>query len=227
MTPSLSCDILEEFDRGSNQKMWKGSQRLIAITGGIASGKSSIAQYVSQVKQLPVLEADDFSHDAIQFKEPAYQKIIDRYGNEVLEQSKAKDRQIDRAALGAIIFSRKKERVWLENLIHPIVKERFLQEIKELAKSPTIILIIPLLFEADFTDLCNEIWLVDCSIENQYKRLMKRNQCSKKEAKMRIESQIDIRIKRNLADTIINNYGNTYLKPFKNPFSYMNKLIHS
>ena len=82
---------------------------------------------------------------------------------------------IDRAQLGRIIFNNAQERLWLENLIHPIITEKLIEGIDRNANKAILILAIPLLFEANLTHLSNENWLVYCKYEQQIKRLIKRN----------------------------------------------------
>ncbi len=107
--------------------------------------------------------------------------------------------------LGDIIFSNKIEKIWLENLLHPIILERLDNELSKAKDLPLIALIIPLLFEADLTYLCSESWLIYCDPEQQYERLMYRDKLNTSQAKCRIESQLSIIYKKELADKIIDN----------------------
>ena len=185
---------------------WNGNQRRIGITGGIASGKSSIAKYLETSKNIPILDADLFAREALTQNTQITLEVLDRYGEQINKQTDCKQ-EINRLALGEIIFSDKKEKLWLESLIHPFVRKRFDEELSKLRSSPKLALVIPLLFEANLHDICSEIWLVYCTIDQQYERLKLRNNFNDKQAKLRIESQLSIDHKRQLSDIIIDNSG--------------------
>ncbi len=185
---------------------WNGSQRRIGITGGIASGKSSIARYLERSKNIPILDADVFAREALTQNSQISLEVIERYGEQITKQKECQE-GISRLALGEIIFSDKKEKLWLESLIHPFVRKRLNEELTKLKNSPKLALVIPLLFEANLHDICSEIWLVSCRIEQQYERLKLRNGFNYKESKLRIESQLSIDHKRKLSDRIIDNSG--------------------
>jgi dephospho-CoA kinase len=115
--------------------------------------------------------------------------------------------RVDRAALGRIVFADAGERAWLEELVHPIVRERFSQDLQRLAREPVVVLMIPLLFEAGLEGLCSEIWLVDCDEEQQRQRLMARDDGSEAEASARIAAQWPLARKRERADRVLDNRG--------------------
>jgi dephospho-CoA kinase len=125
------------------------------------------------------------------------------------EKVDAASRQIDRQALGQIVFNDAAERLWLEQLIHPIVKVRLEQEIELHSKSSALALVIPLLFETGLDKLCTEVWVVSCSKQQQQERLMTRNGLSAIAAARRIEAQWPLERKRLLADHVIDNSGST------------------
>ena len=130
--------------------------------------------------------------------------IRDRYGAGVQAEGGA---AVDRAALGRIVFQDPAERQWLEQLIHPIVRERFNQELSLHDKTPAVVLMIPLLFEAGLESLCSEIWLVDCDESQQLARLITRYGLSPEAAQARIAAQWPLSRKRGLADHVIANRG--------------------
>jgi dephospho-CoA kinase len=129
---------------------------------------------------------------------------MQRYGSTVRAGG---SEAIDRAALGRIVFHDPAERRWLEQLIHPIVRERFDQELSLHAKTPAVVLMIPLLFEAGLESLCSEIWLVDCDESQQLERLIARDSLSPDAAQARIAAQWPLSRKRGLADHVISNRG--------------------
>jgi dephospho-CoA kinase len=106
--------------------------------------------------------------------------------------------------LGEVVFSSPGEREWLEQQIHPYVRDRFQSELNTLAAS-TVVLVVPLLFEAGMTDLVTEIWVVSCSPEQQLRRLMERNQLCLEQAQARINSQMPVQEKVARADLVLDN----------------------
>ena len=177
------------------------SQRRIGLTGGIASGKSSVGRWLAQ-QGLPVLDADQFAQEALAPGHPATNSVMQRYGSTVRAEA---TEAIDRAALGRIVFHDPAERRWLEQLIHPIVRERFDQALSLHADTPAVVLMIPLLFEAGLESLCSEIWLVDCDESQQLQRLITRDGLSPEAAQARIAAQWPLSRKRGLADHVLAN----------------------
>lgn len=175
-------------------------KRLIGLTGGIATGKSKVSNYLATVYNLPILDADIYARDAVAIGSPILNAIAQRYSRDIL----LPDGSLNRQKLGEIIFSNTTERQWLEQQIHPYVRDRFLQEIKKLQQQ-TIVLVIPLLFEAGITDLVTEIWVVYCSEQQQLERLMRRNQLTLEQAQARINSQMPIAEKCDRADVVLDN----------------------
>ncbi len=198
---------------------WRGSQRRIGITGGIATGKSAAAKYLKEVKKLLILDADVFAKEAISAKKDTIKKIINRFGKEILTGEFINQR-LNRKKLAKIIFDNEGERIWLEQLIHPIVNARFKQELEKYKDRESLVLVIPLLFEANLTDICSEIWLINCDSEIQIQRLMRRDMLTRAEAQKRIRTQWPLNKKKALSDKIIdNNYT------LKNLFENIEKLL--
>ena len=192
---------------------WPGSQRRIGLTGGIATGKSSVGHWLAAVAGLPVLDADHYAREALAAGSPGAQAVLERYGAAVLTNPGAAPGAgegsgvLDRSALGRIVFHDPAERLWLEQLVHPQVRARFDQELAALAGAPVLVLMVPLLFEAGLTGLCSEVWLVDCDEDQQLQRLIARDHCSEAEARARIAAQWPLARKRPLADALISNRG--------------------
>ncbi|MFM8259403.1 MAG: dephospho-CoA kinase [Vulcanococcus sp.] len=188
-----------------NRPRWSGAQRRIGLTGGIATGKSSVGRLLA-AQGVPVLDADGFARDALAPGSAGTRAVLERYGPAVREQAAGVD-ALDRAALGRIVFADPAERQWLEQLVHPLVRERFNRELVELAAAPLVVLMIPLLFEAGLEALCSEVWLVDCDEQQQLERLMGRDGLSEADARARIAAQWPLPRKRELADRRIDNRG--------------------
>ena len=179
------------------------AQRRIGLTGGIATGKSSAARLLEQRHGLPVLDADLYARQALEPGQPATEAVLERFGPGVVSSGGV----VDRRALGAIVFNNQDERRWLEQLVHPIVRQRFDQELVQLDTNPAVVLMIPLLFESGLEALCSETWLVDCDESQQLQRLMARDQLNEAEAQARMDAQWPLARKRPLADVLISNRG--------------------
>ena len=204
---------------------WSGRQRRIGLTGGIATGKSAVGRLLEERHGLPVLDADRFAREALAPGSPGARAVLERYGNQLrpgTEGSAAGEEtggntvsghnsdagvMIDRVALGRIVFAHPLERRWLEELVHPLVRQRFLAELQRLAEVPMLVLMVPLLFEAGLEALCSEVWLVDCNENQQLERLIGRDRLSEAEARARIEAQWPLARKRTLVDRCIDNSG--------------------
>lgn len=174
------------------------TQRIIGLTGGISTGKSTVANYLASSYDYPILDADIYARDALT---PKLMGILhDRYGSKILMG----DRTLDRAKLGEIVFNNLEERTWLESQIHPYVRARLKLE-AELHSPMPLVMVVPLLFEAGMQDLVTETWVVTCSQELEIERLMHRDRLDIDAAKLRIASQMSIYEKMAIADFRIDN----------------------
>ena len=183
-------------------------QRRIGLTGGIASGKSSVARLLQHNHGLPLLDADVEARQALAPGSPAARAVVDRFGPAVLATgTEPRDVVLNRAALGQIVFHDARQRTWLEQLVHPIVRARFAQQLQALATAPVVVLVVPLLFETGLQGQCSEVWLVDCDELQQLERLMARDGLSAGEAQARIAAQWPLARKRPLAQVLIDNRG--------------------
>ena len=133
-------------------------QRRIGLTGGIASGKSTITDYIRTNKKILILDADNFSRELIKPNTFGYEKILDHFGNQIIDEYSS-EKAINRKILRTIIFNDENNREWIQNLLHPLIKEKMIEECNKYKKNDIILLVIPLLFEAKFEDICSEIWL--------------------------------------------------------------------
>ena len=184
---------------------WKGKQRRIGITGGIASGKTLIGNFLFKAKQWPILDADLYAHEALKPESQISKKVLLRYGDQIVQKSTKNNQIINRRALAKIIFQNNIEKNWLEEIIHPFVNKRIKEDLEKFKSDAVIILIIPLLFEGNYTNICSEILYIDCSKEKQLERIQKRNNLSINEAIQRINAQLGSSLKKQFADFIITN----------------------
>ena len=191
--------MLDGFAKGVRPKLL-----VIGLTGGIATGKSTVA---GRLKELgaPVIDADRLAREVVEPGQPALAEIAKAFGNEVLQP----DGSLDRARLGAIIFSDAAKRRRLEEIVHPPIRQRMEACIDALRKegaSPVVICDIPLLFESkESMRFVDKVAVVYATKEQQLARLMQRNGLSLEEAKARIEAQIPIEQKVERADYVIDN----------------------
>jgi dephospho-CoA kinase len=176
------------------------SKRRIGLTGGIGMGKTTISDYLA-TRQIPVLDADIYAREAVEPNRVVFNEIVDRYGANII----LPDGNLDRQRLGSIMFSSVPEKIWLEQQIHPFVRDRMESELQRLVDSPVIVLVIPLLFEARMTDLVTEIWVVRTNREQQKQRLKERDRLNPTQIQARIDGQTAIERKVQQADVVIDN----------------------
>lgn len=186
------------------------AQRRIGLTGGIASGKSTVGRLLAE-RGLPVLDADVYAREALAPGSPGAAAVRARYGVRVALAGAVEPGEplpaLDRAALGRIVFNDPAELRWLEQLVHPLVRQRFAAELERLGEAPAVVLMIPLLFEAGLEGLCSEVWLVDCDEDQQLQRLMGRDRLGEADARARLAAQWPLARKRALASVVLDNRG--------------------
>ncbi|MBW4516982.1 MAG: dephospho-CoA kinase [Timaviella obliquedivisa GSE-PSE-MK23-08B] len=175
-------------------------QRRIGLTGGIGMGKTTISNYLA-AKQIPVLDADVYAREAVEPGLVVLPKIAARYGANIL----LPDGTLDRHQLAGIIFDSLSEKTWLEQQIHPFVRDRLKTELRHLTNAPILLLVIPLLFEAQMTDLITEIWVVRSYQEQQEQRLKERDRLSPQQIRARIDGQMAIAQKVQQAHVVLDN----------------------
>jgi dephospho-CoA kinase len=178
--------------------------RLIGITGGIGTGKSTVSNYLQTRYNLPIWDADIYARSAVLVGSPILEAISKRYPADILQP----DGTLDRRRLGEIIFNDLNERQWLETQIHPYVRNCFEIAISQLAPDGTAVLAIPLLFEAKMTDLVTESWVISCDRTTQLNRVMARDRIDRTAAEIRIDSQMSLADKIVLADVNLDNSTN-------------------
>ncbi|KYO46626.1 dephospho-CoA kinase domain-containing protein isoform A [Alligator mississippiensis] len=178
---------------------------LVGLSGGIASGKSMVVAVFRELG-CAVIDADVIARQVVQPHFLAYQQIVHYFGTEILLESG----EINREALGNIIFSHPKKRQVLNSITHPEIQKEMLKQIFKyfVLGYRYVILDIPLLFETNkLTKFMKHTILVYCDPQTQLSRLMKRNGLSQSEAEARIASQLPLDEKRKLATHVIDNSG--------------------
>jgi len=173
----------------------------IGLTGGIGSGKTA-ASKCFQSLGVPIIDADEISRELVKPGLPAYKAIIDEFGSKILQV----DGGIDRAKLRAIVFSDERERIKLEGILHPLIRQKINSNIADIT-APYCIVCIPLLIETGQADLVDRVLLVDVTTDDQINRVMARDNASRNDVKSILRTQVDHQTRRLLADDIIDNSG--------------------
>ncbi|MFB7139836.1 dephospho-CoA kinase [Gottfriedia sp. NPDC056225] len=177
---------------------------IFGLTGSIASGKSTVSNFLKQLN-VPIVDADVIAKEVVEIGQPAYEMIKEAFGSEILLESG----EINRPLLGSIIFNNKEKRLQLNGIVHPEVRREMKKQADRYINQgePLVILDIPLLYEGNSIELVEKVIVVTVSEENQLKRLMERNGLSKEDALLRIGSQIPVKEKADRADYVIDNNG--------------------
>ncbi|UTV31752.1 dephospho-CoA kinase [Bacillus altitudinis] len=175
---------------------------VIGLTGGIASGKSTVSQMIKE-KGIRVVDADVIAKEAVSKGSAALHQIVQTFGEEVL----LPNGELNRQQLGAIIFSDEEKRKKLNAIVHPEVRKEMLEQRDEgVSNQETfVVLDIPLLFESKLEGLVDRIIVVYTTPDLQLSRLMNRNDLSEEEALKRIHSQQPLEEKCQKADRVIEN----------------------
>ncbi|HEX9146320.1 MAG TPA: dephospho-CoA kinase [Candidatus Binatia bacterium] len=178
--------------------------KLVGLTGGIASGKSTVAAILRRLGA-EIINADELAREVVEPGREAWQEIVATFGSGILQE----DQAIDRRKLRDVIFNDPQARKKLETIIHPRVRTLAEEKIRacEAAGSALVVYEVPLLFEALIHHWIRPVILVACDIETQKSRLKERDRLSDAEAQRHIESQMSLEEKRKLADYTIENNG--------------------
>ena len=178
--------------------------KIIGITGGIASGKSTVTNFLRQ-QGFQVVDADAVVH---QLQKPGgrlFQALVQHFGQEIILENG----ELNRPLLASLIFSNPEEREWSKQIQGEIIREELATLRDQLAQTESIFFMdIPLLFEQDYSAWFDETWLVYVEPDVQMERLMKRDQLSKDLAISRLSAQWPLEEKKGLASQVIDNNGN-------------------
>lgn len=179
------------------------TKTIIGLTGGIASGKSTVSAYLRE-QGYAVLDADQLVHDLQAPGGSLYEALLGQFGSEIL----ASDGRLDRPKLAELIFSSPENLELSNHLQDQIIREALAVERDRLLNQHDLIFLdIPLLFEKGYETWCDQIWLVAVDETVQLERLMARNSYSREDAKKRLSSQMPLAEKLKRADRVIDNNG--------------------
>lgn len=181
-----------------------GQMRWIGLTGGIASGKSTVA-YLLRNKGIPVVDADEISRHLTAQHGAGLKSIVRYFGSDIVSS----EGDLDRKKLGAMVFSDAKKLSVLENILHPMVQAEVLEKRKSLVSEGVRFAFydVPLLFEKNLQPQFDAIVVVSADLETQKQRLKLRNNLSDNEVLARIQAQLPMSVKEKQADFVINNHG--------------------
>lgn len=176
----------------------------IALTGGIASGKSTVSQWFSE-RGVPVIDCDALVHSSYNEGGQMYLAVLDAFGPRILNE----EGQIDRKKLSEIVFKDEVALKCLSDITHPIVRALVEKQANDLeAEGYSVIIVdIPLLYESGMAQQYEKVIVVHVPFDLQLKRLMERNQFSEEEARRRIQSQMNLDDKAKMANYVISNAG--------------------
>ncbi|MDY5982937.1 MAG: dephospho-CoA kinase [Anaeroplasma sp.] len=175
-------------------------RKVIGVTGGISSGKSNVISIIKR-QGFKVIDCDLINHNLQKINMPIYNAIKEAFGSSYFLDNK----ELDRKKLGELIFHNENEKLKLNSISHPIIKEEVLKEINQ--ADGIVFVDVPLLYESKFDSLCDKVICVYLNKETQIKRLMERDHIDYSYAKAKIASQMDLDKKRDLADYVIDSKG--------------------
>ena len=179
--------------------------QVIGLTGGIATGKSTVSALLEKAGAV-IIDADRIARQVVKKGLPAYREIIENFGESIL----LPDGEINRSALGDIIFNDPQKKQLLNRIVHPHVRKEQNRQLKGIEKKDPgaiVILDIPLLIETQTYRDLSEVIVVYAPEHIQMKRLMQRDDISKADALTRIRSQMPIEEKKDKATIVIDNSG--------------------
>ncbi len=174
---------------------------IVGLTGGIGSGKSTVVRMFGDLG-VHWIDADDVAREVVEPGTPALKAIAEHFGADILDAAGA----LDRAKLRAIVFETPEEREWLEALLHPIIREELIRQLKPDNYSlPYVLLVTPLLFETDQHKLVDYALVVDVPVDVQIERTVARDANSREQVERIIAAQMPRDQRRGKADAIIDN----------------------
>lgn len=174
---------------------------IVALSGGIASGKSTIAHLFAQL-DVPIIDADIIARQVVEVGTPALEQITKHFSQEILLENG----ELDRSQLREIIFNNDHERLWLNNLLHPIIAQETQKQFAQQTK-PYVIWVVPLLIENNLHQLADRVLMIDIPEALQLERLINRDRISESLAKKMIATQVCLTDRLAFADDIIVNDG--------------------
>ena len=172
---------------------------IVGLTGGIGSGKSTVAEMFA-AHGVPIVDADIVAREVVAKGSPLLVKITEYFGQQVITA----DGELNRAALRNLVFQDKSKTEWLNQLLHPAIRERMLQQLHQ-QKAPYVLWVVPLLIENNLTDYCQRVLVIDVSEPIQLQRAVKRDGSNIEQIKKIMQAQLSRAERLAKADDVINN----------------------
>ena len=173
----------------------------IGLTGGIASGKSTVANYFADLG-VPIIDTDVIAREVVAPGAPALDEIREIFGDDVFQLGGT----LDRKAMRKIVFSDDVKRQQIEDILHPRIRDAVYQQVTA-TSGPYLIIVVPLLFGSTMTDFMDRVLVVDCSEEVQLDRLLARDTENEEQARRMIASQASREERLSIADDVVQNDG--------------------
>ncbi|AXB32350.1 dephospho-CoA kinase [Vibrio campbellii] len=173
---------------------------VIGLTGGIASGKTTVANLFKQQFKIDIVDADIVAREVVEPGTPGLNTIIEHFGADIVRD----DQTLDRAKLREKIFSNPEEKAWLNGLLHPMIREKMIEDLEQVT-SDYALLVVPLLVENKLDSLCDRVLVVDVDPQTQISRTVKRDNVSEEQANAILASQASREQRLALADDVVKN----------------------
>jgi len=175
------------------------SDFIVGLTGGIGSGKTTVANFFAE-HNITIVDADIIARDVVSIGSPALTHIGAHFGEKFIQANG----QLDRALLRKQIFSNNADKLWLNNLLHPLIRAQLIEQLKA-AQSTYCLLVAPLLIENNLSSLVNRVLVIDVSETTQISRTTARDNNSVEQVQAIIASQASRKVKQDHADDLLNN----------------------
>lgn len=172
---------------------------IVGLTGGIGSGKSTIANLFAELG-VPLVDADLVARQIVEKGSPLLAKIVEHFGNTILLENG----ELNRAALRQLVFENEAEKNWLNQLLHPAIRKEMLNQLSQ-QSAPYTLLVVPLLIENNLTAICNRVLVVDVSPETQLARAAKRDHNNLEQIQRIMDAQVSQSERLKWATEVINN----------------------
>ncbi|BFN30311.1 dephospho-CoA kinase [Vibrio harveyi] len=173
---------------------------VIGLTGGIASGKTTVANLFKQQFKIDIVDADIVAREVVEPGTPGLNAIIEHFGTDIVRDNQT----LDRAKLREKIFSNPEEKTWVNGLLHPMIREKMIEDLEQVT-SDYALLVVPLLVENKLDSLCDRVLVVDVEPQTQISRTVKRDNVSEEQAKAILASQASREQRLALADDVVKN----------------------
>ncbi|MDE1250491.1 dephospho-CoA kinase [Vibrio aestuarianus] len=173
---------------------------VVGLTGGIASGKTTVANIFHQHFGIDIVDADVIARQVVEVGSKGLKAIEEHFGHKILHANG----QLDRATLRSKIFADETQKAWLNNLLHPMIREKMLEQLSS-TTSPYALLVVPLLIENNLQSLANRILVVDVDTETQISRTMARDNVSEQQVRAILAAQASREQRLAQADDVVKN----------------------